>query len=112
MNIYDTFNKETFEKCFVILNNFDSYKIVDGNICFFKNEPCDICKANTEGANPINFIKSNEPYNLEDVAEVLTPSHSYVKFQHRKTEGELEPIETTGGYGCYDCKTKIDEEAA
>ena len=24
MNIHDTFNKETFEKCFVILNNFDN----------------------------------------------------------------------------------------
>ena len=110
MNIHDTFNKETFENCFAILNNFDSYKIVDGNICFFKNEPCDECNTNTEGANPINFIKSNEPYTLEDVADVLTPGHSYVKFQHRETEGELEPIEETGGYGCYDCKTKIDGE--
>ena len=88
MNIQEKFNKETFEECFVMLNNFDSYKIVDGNIRFFKNESCDVCQANTEGANPINFISSNEPYTLEDVADVLTPSHSYVKFQNRETDGE------------------------
>ena len=112
MNIYDTFNKKTFEKTFPLLNNFDSYKIVNGNICFFKNEPCDECNTNTEGPNPIYFIMHNsfEPYTLKDVTEVLTPSHSNVKFQHRETDGELEPIEETGGYGCYDCKIKIDGE--
>jgi len=112
MNIYDTFNKETFENCFTVLNNFDSYKIVDGNICFFKNECCDICNVSTEGANPIYFISSkNNAYTLSDVDDVIVPNHTSVNFKHRETHGELEPIETTGGYGCYDCATKIDEVA-
>ena len=114
MNILERFNKENFENCFNLLfENYDSYKIVDGNISFFKNEPCDVCQANTEGANAIHFAWNgvvDNPYTLGDVDDVIIPNHTYVNFKHIETHGELEPIETTGGYGCNDCKTKIDKE--
>ena len=114
MNILERFNKENFENCFSLLfENDDSYKIVDGNICFFKNEICNVCKANTEGANAIHFVWKgvvDNPYTLGDVDNVIIPNHTYVNFKHIETHGELEPIETTGGYGCNDCKTKIDKE--
>ena len=36
MNIHDKFNSTNFDKTFSLLNKFDSFKIVDGNITFFK----------------------------------------------------------------------------
>ena len=95
MNILERFNKENFENCFSLLfEDFDSYKIVDGNICFFKNEPCDICQANTEGANAIHFAWDgvvDNPYTLGDVDDVkshigleVQQSRSWMKEETRK----------------------------
>jgi len=113
MNILERFNKENFENCFNLLfENYDSYKIVDGNISFFKNEPCDVCQANTEGANGINFVWDgvvDNPYTLGDVDDVIIPNHTYVNFKHIETHGELQPMED-GSYVCNGCFEQKEKE--
>ena len=113
MNILEIFNKENFENCFSLLfENDDSYKIVDGNICFFKNELCDVCQANTEGANAIHFVWKgvvDNPYTLGDVDDVIIPNHTNVNFKHRETHGELQPMED-GSCVCNDCFEKKEKE--
>ena len=94
MNILEIFNKENFENCFSLLfENDDSYKIVDGNICFFKNELCDVCQANTEGANAIHFVWKgvvDNPYTLEDGSYVCNDCFE----QKEKEEKDLLDFET------------------
>ena len=107
MNIHDKFNSTNFDKTFSLLNKFDSFKIVDGNITFFKKENCCICNCSLEGVNPITFIYSNKPYTFFTVDDLLT-SKCIKQFKYSKTLEQIEPIEKTGQYGCYDCKSKID----
>ena len=107
MNIHDKFNSTNFNKTFPLLHKFDSFKIVDGNITFFKEENCCVCNCSLEGVNPISFIHFNKPYTYSVVDDVLSSKH-IKQFKFSKPLGELEPIEKTGEYGCYDCKSKID----
>ena len=109
-NIHEEFNSTILAQAFPLLSGFDSYKIVDGNIVFFKKENCDICKCNLEGANPITFVHTKKPYTFWSVDDVLSANHLR-RWTYCETVGELEPIEETGGYGCYDCKTKINQVA-
>ena len=106
MNIHNRLNVGTFKGLYPLLKDFDSFKIVRGNVVFFKNEPCDECKANCEGANPVLFVTKEEPYEVSEVLDIITGafaegnSHRYT---HRETVSELEPNEETGGYSCWDC---------
>jgi hypothetical protein len=109
MNIHNRLNVDTFRGTYPLLKDFDSFKIVRGNVVFFKNEPCDECKANCEGANPVLFVTKEEPYEVKEVLDIITEafaignSHRYT---HRETVSVLEPNEETGGYSCWDCAEK------
>ena len=62
------------------LKDLDSYRInKEGDIVFFSTYNCD------------NYFKRH--------------LHTYRPDVYEET---LEPFETTGGYGCHDCKSKLD----
>ena len=124
--ILDKFTAETFTKLWDVgwVQDLDSYRINEkGDIVFFSTHKCDHCNKLLGGANPLIFLHNNEPYILKDVYEVFTELDWWInspnkrkyynarkKHIHRPNvyEETLEPIEETGGYGCYDCKAKLD----
>ena len=124
--ILNKFTPETFTKLWGIgwFQDLDSFRINEkGNIVFFSTYNCDNCNKLLGGPNPLIFSYNDKPYTLENVYEVFDELYLWInspnlrnhykarkKHIHRPNvyEETLEPFETTGGYGCYDCKSKLD----
>ena len=119
--IYLTFWEEGW------LKDLDSYRInKEGDIVFFSTYNCDNCNKLLGGANPIDFNHVDKPYTQRYVEQIfdeikwknVNPNlwrfRNYYFKRHMHTyrpdvyEETLEPFETTGGYGCHDCKSKLD----
>ena len=124
--ILDEFTAETFTKLWDVgwVQDSDSYRINEkGDIVFFSTYKCDHCNKLLGGPNPLIFLRDDKPYTLENVYEVFEELNWWInspnlrnyyfkmhKHTHRPNvyEETLEPFEITGGYGCYDCKSKLD----
>ena len=128
--ILNKFTTETYLTLWEVgwLKGLDSYRInKEGDIVFFSTYNCDNCNKLLGGPNPIDFNHVDKPYTQKYVEKIfdeikwknVNPNISkqfenfyFIRHMHTHRpnvyEETLEPFETTGGYGCYDCKSKLD----